>query len=97
MAVGDRNSASSFTATRVPMFPHNCAEITPNDDTRFSQPVAVMVRDEGFVQVLPFGNDEDFTINVTADMIASGYFIIPFMVKAVLAGGTTATAIHGIW
>lgn len=100
MAVGDRNAASSFSAARVPMFPHNCAAVTKSDATTFAEPVAIMVLGAGDLVVTPYGvtsSGTNVTVTITADMIASGPFMLPFMVKKVLSTGTTATLIYGIW
>lgn len=99
MAIGSTKSALASGPDRIPMFPHCCELLTPNNAAAYPSPVAVMIMGAGTIVVTPYGRDTatDVTLTITSDMVTSGPCILPFMVRAVKATGTTATPIYGLW
>ncbi len=97
MAIGQNTSAVSIPG--IALFPYNCALVVPTNGLLFDAPVAIFILGAGDIVVTPFGNASpaNITFTVTAGMVANGPFTLPFMVKCVLATGTTATPILGVW
>ncbi|HBM28029.1 MAG TPA: hypothetical protein DDZ92_03905 [Halomonas sp.] len=71
----------------IPTFPPSATVITPDDDARFVNPMAVEAISDGDIEVISFGKDETITISG----VVQGYRV-PFLVRAVLLG-TTADVI----
>lgn len=83
---------------QVTMWPTNSALITPNDDTTFTSPTTLLVREAGTVVYTPFGGGTDVSFVISAAMVANGPYEIPRMVSAVKATGTTGgLTILGGW
>lgn len=84
---------------QVTGFPSCARTIAPNNATDLQnfegEAVSMYVRAEsaGTIAVIPAGNDNANTVTFT---LAAGEFV-PCRVKRVLATGTTAASITGVW
>lgn len=92
MAVVNPGPVASMGMPGVPAFPSGAFSITPSDVDTFSVGVSVYVGGTGDVTVTPAAGGS----NVTFESVPVG-FVIPLTVKAVLATGTDATALVGIY
>lgn len=100
MTAVSTKAAMPIDHKRIPIFPINAKVITGSNTDVFAQPVALFVGGAGDIVVTPFGADSsgtDMTFTVTAAMVSAGPWSLPFMIRALKATGTTATAIFGVW
>jgi hypothetical protein len=70
----------------------NCIEITPDDDNDLQVPVNLYVGSTGNLVVIPQGSDSPVTFNSFP-----ANTLLPVRVKRVLATGTSATNLKGLW
>jgi hypothetical protein len=70
----------------------NCIEITPDDDNDLPIPVNLFVGSTGDIVVIPQGGDSPVTFTAFPSNT-----LLPVRVKRVLATGTSATNLKGLW
>ena len=82
-------SAFENVAPSVDSFGRRSFAITPNDSADLPEPVkAVVVLTAGTLSLIPLENDDGDTVDF--DDLPVGY-VAPFIVRRVMATGTTAT------
>lgn len=92
MAVINPGPVASMGMPGVPAFPSGAFAITPSNSDTFAVGVSVYVGVTGDVAVTPAAGGS----NVTFVAVPAG-FVVPLTVKAVLATGTTAASLVGIY
>ena len=77
-------------------FGRTSLQITPNNDTDLPTPIkSLMVIASGTLAFIPADNADDETVVVAEDLPVG--FILPFVVRRVLASGTSASVVGIGW